>query len=89
MLKKHKPMDSNEDDEETQNEPGTSSTSQLVTQVLPLHPEPAASSQGPAASSQGPAASAISGDRDSEYSDEKSAQSRDSGRTVLYPNLMS
>ena len=75
--KKHKPMDSDEDDEEPQNEPGTSSTSQPVIPVLPLHP-------GPAASSQGPAASAISGDEDSEYSDDYSAQSQDSGRTVLY-----
>ena len=45
------------------------------------------SSQRPAASSQGPAASANSGDEDSEYSDEYSAQSQDSGRTVLYPDL--
>ena len=36
---------------------------------------------------QGPAASAISGDEDSEYNDEYSAQSQDSGRTVLYPDL--
>ena len=47
--------------------------------VLPLH-------QGPAASSKGPAASAISGE-DSEYSDEYSAQSQDSGRTVRNPDL--
>ena len=37
--------------------------------------------------SEGPAASAISGYEDSEYSDERSAQSQDSGRTVLYPDL--
>ena len=37
---------------------------------------------------QGPAASTIhDDDEDSEYSDEKSAQSQDSGRTVLYPDL--
>ena len=62
--------------------------------ILPLHrgpaassKEPAASSQGPAASSQGPAASSNTGDQDSEYSDEYSAQSSDSGRTVFYPDL--
>ena len=73
-------MDSDEDDEEPQNEPGTSSNSQPTAPVLPLH-------QGSAASSQGPAASAVSGDEDSEYSDECSAQSQDSGRTVLCPDL--
>ena len=73
-------MDSDEDDEEPHNEPGTSSESQTTVPVLPLQ-------QGPAASSQGPAASANSGDEDSEYSDEYSAQSHDSGRTVPYPDL--
>ena len=68
------------DDEEPQNEPGTSSTSQPIVPVLPHY-------QGPAASSQGPAASANSGDEDSENSDEYSAQSQDSGRTVLCPDL--
>ena len=43
--------------------------------------------QGPAASSQGPAAIPNSEDEDSEYNDEKSARSQDSGRTVLYPDL--
>ena len=62
------------------NEPGTSSNSQPTVPVLPLH-------QGPAASSQGPAASAISGDEDSEYSDEYSAKSQDFGRTELCPDL--
>ena len=57
--KKDKPMDSDEDDEEPQHEPGTSSKSQTTVPVLPLH-------QGPAASSQGPAASANSGDEDSD-----------------------
>ena len=42
---------------------------------------------GPAASSQGPAAIAASGDEDSEFCDEYSAQSQDSGRTVLYSDL--
>ena len=73
-------MDSDEDDEEPQNEPGTSSNSQPTVPVLPLH-------QGPAASSQGPTASANSGDEDREYNDERSAQSQDSERTVLYPDL--
>ena len=66
-------MDSDEDDEELQNEPGTSSNSQPTAPVLPY--------------SQRPAASAISGDEDSECSDEFCSQSQDSGRTVLYPNL--
>ena len=48
--------------------------------MLPLN-------QGPAASSQGPAASANSDDENSEFCDEKSARSQDSGRTVLYPDL--
>ena len=73
-------MDSDEDDEEPQNEPGTSSTFPPTVPVLRHY-------QGPAANSQGPAASAISGDEDSEYSDEYSAQSQDSGRTVLHPDL--
>ena len=46
-------MDSDEDDEEPQNEPGTSSNSQTTVPVLPLQ--------------QGPAASANAGDEDSEY----------------------
>ena len=78
--KKCKLMDSDEDDEEHQNESGTSANSQTTVPVLPLH-------QRPVASSQGPAASANSGDQDSEYSDEYSAQSQDSGRKVLYPDL--
>ena len=65
--KEDKPMDSDEDDEVPQNEPGTFSTSKPFVPVLPLN-------QGPAASSQGPAASANSDDKNSEYSDEYSAQ---------------
>ena len=61
--KKHKLMDSDEEDEEPHNELGTSSNSQPIIPVLPLH-------QGPAASSQGPAASANTEDEDSEDSDE-------------------
>ena len=57
--KKHKSIDSDEDDEETRNETGTSSNSQPAAPVLPYY----------------------SGDEDSEYSDEYSAQSRDSERT--------
>ena len=73
-------MDSDEDDEEPQSEPGSSSNSQPVVPVLPLH-------QGPAASSQGPVALDNSADEDSEYSDEFRAQSEDSGRKVFYPDL--
>ena len=80
IAKKHKSMDSDEDDEEPQNEPGISSTFQFFVPVLPLN-------QGPAASSQGPAANAISDDENSEYSDEQSERSQNSGRTVLYPDL--
>ena len=64
----------------SENEPGTSSTSQPFVPVLPLN-------QGPAASSQGPAVSANSGDENSEHRDEYSARSQDSGRTTLYPDL--
>ena len=78
--KKHKSMYSDEDDEEPQNEPGTSSTSQPTVPVLPVH-------QGPAASSQGPTVLDNSADEDSEYSDEYSAQSQDSQRTLYYPDL--
>ena len=60
-------MDSDEDYEVPQNEPGTSSTSKPFVPVLPWN-------QGPAASSHGPAASANSDDENSEYSDEYSAQ---------------
>ena len=70
-------MDSDEDDEEPQNEPGTSQP------IVPVHSH----YQGPAASSQGPVASANSGDEDSENSDEYSAQCQDSGRTVLCPDV--
>ena len=77
---KYKSMDSDEDDEEPQNEPGTTSTSQSSVPVLSLN-------QGPAASSQGPAVSANSGDEDSKYSDKYSARSQDPGRTGLYPDL--
>ena len=66
-------MDSDEDDEEPQNETGTSSNSQPTVPVLPLQ--------------YGPGASANSEEEDSEYSDEKSAPSQDSGRIVLYPDL--
>ena len=59
------PFDSDEDDEEPQNEPGTSSNSQPAVQVLPYN----------------------SGDEDSEYSDEHSAQSRDSEKALCYPDL--
>ena len=76
IAKKHTSLDLYKDDEEPQNEPGTSSNSRPFVPVLPLN-------QGPASRSQGPAASANSGDENSEYSDEYSARSQDSGRTVL------
>ena len=47
IAKKHKSVDSDEDDEEPQNEPGTSSTSQPFVPALPLNQRPAASSQAP------------------------------------------
>ena len=78
IAKKHKSMDS--DDEEPQNEPGTSSTSQPFVPMLPLN-------QGPAASSQGPTASAISDNENRGYSDENCVRSQDSERTVLYHDL--
>ena len=78
--KKHKSMDSDEDDEEPRNEPGTASNSQPFVPVRPHH-------QGPGASLQGSAASATFGDEDSEYSKEYSAQSQDSERTLLLTNL--
>ena len=80
LPKKHKSVDSDEDGEEPQHEPGTFSVSQLFVPVLPWN-------QGLPASSQGPAASANSADENSESCDEYSARSHDSGRTVLYPDL--
>ena len=74
--KKHKSMDSDEEDEEPQNEPGTSSNSQTTVPVLPLQ-------QGPAASYQGPAAPDNSADEDSENSDEFSALRQDSEMTLF------
>ena len=62
---KHKPIDSGEDDEEPQNEHGTSSNSQPAVPALPHN----------------------SGGEDSEYSDECSAQSQNSERTLYYPDL--
>ena len=73
-------MDSDEDEEEPQIEPGTSSTSQPTEPVLPCH-------QGPAASTQGPAVLESSADEESECSDEYSAPSHDSQRTQYYPGL--
>ena len=73
-------MESDEDDEEPQNEPGTSSNSQPTVPILPLD-------QGPAASSQGPAAFDNSVDENSVYGDEYSAQSQNTERTMFYPDL--
>ena len=59
------PFDSDEDDEEPRNEPGTSSNSQPTVPVLPFN----------------------SGDEDSVYSDEHSAQRQDSEKAMYYPDL--
>ena len=59
VAKKHKSMDSDDDDEEPQSETGTSFYSQPFVPVLHLN-------QGPAASSQGPVASDNSGDENCE-----------------------
>ena len=75
--KKHKSMDSDEDDEEPQNEPGTSSTSQLSTSL----------SSRTSRNTQGPAVLDNSADEDSEKGYEKSAQSRDSERTLYCSDL--
>ena len=80
---KYKSIDPDVDGEEPQHEPGTPSNSQTTVPVLPLHQGPAASSQGSAASFKRTTASTNTGDDDSEYSDEYSAQSQNSGRTVL------
>ena len=76
--RKQKSVESDEDDEEPQNEPGTSSNSQHTVPVEPLHQVPASCSKEPAASSQGPIAPDNSVDDNSEYSDEYSARSQDS-----------
>ena len=73
-------MDSDEDDEELQNEPRTSSTSQPTDPVLPCH-------EGQAENTKGPTVLDNSVDEDSEKGDEKSAQSRDSERTLYCPDL--
>ena len=59
----------------------------LKTSLEPLQPLHLIIKDQQPASSQGPAASAISGDEVSEYGDEYSAESQDSGRTVPYPDL--
>ena len=88
---KHISMDSDEEDAEPQNEHGTSSNSQPVVPVLPLHQGAAASSQGPATSSQGPSAITDSEDEETEDEDdehgEQGARSQDSGRTVFYSDF--
>ena len=73
-------MDSDEGDEDPQNEPGTSSTSQPTAPVLPYH-------QGQAENSQGQTIFDNSANEDSEYSDECTAQSQDSERTVYNSDL--
>ena len=73
-------MNSDEDDEEPQKEPGTSSNSEPTVPILPYH-------RGQAGSSQGLAAPYNSADEDSEYSDEHSAQSQDSENSGLPRSL--
>ena len=95
-------MDSDEDDEERQNEPGTSSNTQPTVPAVPFQQGAAPSSQGPSTStnstsSQGPSTSTSSEDESTDDDDEhgegesgpaiQSARSHDSGRTVLYPDL--
>ena len=79
--KKHKSMDSDEDDEEPQNEPGTSSNYQPTVPVLPLH-------QGRAASSQGPAAPDNSLDEDSENSDENKCRKSELRKDIALPRSL-
>ena len=101
--KKHKPMDSDEDDEVPQNEPGTSSNTQPPVPVLPLQSGSTPSSHGPSTSttstsSQRTSTSTSSEDETADNDDEhgagesgpaiQSARSRDSRRKVLYPDLL-
>ena len=101
--KKHKPLDSDEDDEGPRNEPGTSSNTQPPVPVFSLQSRSTSSSHGPSTSttstsSQRTSTSTTSEDEytedeDDEYGDVEfgpaiqSARSHDSGRTVLYPEL--
>ena len=88
--KKHKPMDSDEDDEVPQNEPGTSSNTEPPVPVLPLQSGSTSSSHGPSTSTSSEDESA---DNDDEHGEGESgpaiqsARSHDSGRTVLHPDL--
>ena len=79
--KKHKSMDADEDDQEPQNEPGNSSTAQLTenqySHFIKYQQQ----------AFKGPAASAIPDNEDSEYSDECSAQSQDSQKTLHHRDL--
>ena len=101
--KKHKPMDSDEDDEVPQNAPGTSSNTQPPVPVLPLQSGSTSSSHGPSTSttstsSQRTSTSTSSEDESADNDDEhgegesgpaiQSARSHDSGRKVLYPDLL-
>ena len=97
--KKHRPMDSDEDDEVPQNEPGTSSHTQPPVPVLPLQSGSASSSHGPSTSttltnSQRMSTSTSSEDESADNDDAHgeaesgpaSARSHDSRRTVLFPD---
>ena len=99
---KHKPMDSDEDDEVPQNEPGTSSNTQPTVPVLHFQQGSATSSKDPSTrtnstSSQKPSTSTSSEDKSTDDDDEhgegesgpakRSSRSHDSRRTVFYPDL--
>ena len=73
-------MDSDKDDEEPQNEPGTSSISLPIVPVLPYYQRLEASTQGPAVLDN-------SADEDSEFSNEYISQSQDSEGTLYDPDL--
>ena len=99
--KKHKPMDSEEDDEVLRNEPGTSSNTQPPVPALPLRSGSTSSSHGSSTSNTPSSAqrtsTSTSSENESADNDDnhgegesgpiQSARSQDSGREVLYPDL--
>ena len=68
--KKHEPMDSDEDDQVPQNEPGTSSNTQLPEPVSPLQSGSTSSSHGPSTSSQRTSTSTSSEDESARIDDD-------------------
>ena len=100
--KKHKPMDSDEDDEVPQNEPGTYSNTQPPVPVLPIQSRSTSSSHGPSNSTTSTSSQRTStitssedesADNDHDHGEGESgpaiqsARSHESGRTVLCPDL--